>query len=101
MRLLERQATVVRQCLVVRGERAVGDALALMAGVVAERDVAARERRGGGRRCHVERGKPGDERAVEAAAAILQRLLVPRTRQVDLEVDRPRATTDRPGRAGS
>src|SRR3712207_8393597 len=54
--------------------------------------VDRRDRRVG-RRCRAgARAEPGDEDAVEAAAAELKRLLVPRRREVDLEVEDRKST---------
>ena len=63
------------------------EVMVMMAGVATESCVAPLERRGLGFVAHLGDGKPGDERAVEATAAVVHRLAVPGVRQVDLKAD--------------
>ena len=87
VRLLERLPAVVGQLLVIEREGAVGDAAALVAGVVAVGRVSERERRGLAGRAEADRLGAVDQRAVEAAAAEMDGLAVPLHRQVHGEVD--------------
>ncbi len=62
----------------------------LVAGIRAIGDKTARQRRRRAERIGRRQSKPGDQHAVEAAAAILQRAAVPLDREVYLEFDRRR-----------
>ena len=73
--------------------------LALMAGIGAVGDKAARQRRRLVERIGRRQPEPGDQHAIKAAAAILQRAAVPFDRQVDLELDRRRLGIGRRDRA--
>jgi hypothetical protein len=96
-RLLERVAAPVGERLVVEAERAVERAAraGLVAGIAGEHGVAARD---GKRLVARALGHVADDvgdGAVEAAAAIHQRLLVPGRRQRDAEEDVRRRGIDR------
>ena len=82
----------LRQRLVIERERAVEAGGGLVAAVGAERDEALLQRVVHVRRLQREAGEAGDQRAVVAAAAHLQRAAVPRQRQVDLELQVRRAS---------
>ena len=64
--------------------------LGFVAGIRAVGDKAARQRRRRTERIGRRQSKAGDQHAVEAAAAILQRAAVPLDREIDLEFDRRR-----------
>ena len=69
--------------------------LGLVAGIRAIGDKAARQRRRRAERIGRRQSKPGDQHAVEAAAAILQRAAVPLDREIHLEFDRRRIRISR------
>jgi len=97
--LLEREATVVGQRFVVGGERAVGDAAALVTAVVAEGGVAQRQWGRLVRGAEADLLGAVDQAAVEAAAAEVDGFAVPVRGQVDGEADVGRARVDRADRA--
>ena len=69
--------------------------LGFVAGIRAIGDKAARQRRRRAERIGRRQGEAGDQHAVEAAAAILQRAAVPLDREIHLEFDRWRVGIDR------
>ncbi|MCY1210855.1 hypothetical protein D9M72_225520 [compost metagenome] len=99
MGLLQRVAAIVAQRLVVHREAAVGDAAALVAGIVAPGGIAARQRRGIVRHGKAHGLGAVDQFAVKAAAAELDTLAIPLRRQVHRKQDRWRRRIHRRDRA--